>query len=626
MSAKGASRKYSGDNINVTEFLGRIAGLSREPRVHANPEDRFDAAKELLRDALDLVPACPGGNIASWNIAEGGNKRFQGDVPILVRPGHEIILDFFCSIALLREVIDRHLSRHEPGKAVSWGHFIMGDARTKPIIHSDLGGTNLIRGVASASYEPREDNRGLGVLDVRFSRPWLIRIREKHFKTAQEIHRLAAQTRASLPLREDHGYILARVDDLVAQMHRTIKNRVDGLVQDIGPLVADVAAVEFDDSFCSELLHAFGAGRMTDDLRAVARQMVFHALACPCPDQLSFLGYVPDISYLDRETGNELSSLALQVFLPTPLSSDALEWRVWSSLVSMVGREKSVHDFSSREGRRGFRKAEISLSHELNIFFGNIRKSSDQLMGRLPADVARNLADILLALDYIDVYRRILGGQGSDALPTLSNIFTPDVLAETSFRLAYSRAMYRGWVPEKLDGTIWTAEELWSVRSNWLQCDICLPAWIQPETLCGRGFDPRATYGAFWTLFLLIGAQAHAMDVAFPMNVRDRWNGDDLGDQQALVWVKYEQKAPGWQIEVGNRGSRSRDLVPGGRTGSREVISSLKPEPIRGWEFMIHDAHWREDSSGGNPVGAWIAQVCVKILEDVPWNQTVPNQ
>lgn len=610
MSVKGVTQRRKNRHVEPESFLGRISRLSREASDHADEETRFGIAKEVLRDTLDLASFCPGANAASWNIAEVGTRQFDRCMPILIRPGNEPILDFFCSIALLRAIIDRHLDRLARKEVVAWGHFIMGTAPRKAIIQADLKGTPGIKGILDARYHPRKQNHGLGILCVYLSADWLTRFLSTHASTLQKVHELARDTRSQLQLTPDGSYLLARVDKLVQTMPSALESKEgQALVQAVGPLVEEVESLDLGDDFLREMGKAFDTKLAVEGLDAVGRQMLFHAYVCPCPDRISTLGYIPDVSYRSPVNRNELSSLALQVFLPNSLPVDAEEWHMWSSLVSMVGREKSVHDFSRRAEQLGFQQGEYMISHEVDTPIGILNLERDRLS-----------AEGKLAIDYMEMWRRFVKREWSEALPEeLDELFRKKSrLFEIGFRFGYARALRRSQVPKRVvNGRLefWPYSDLLQQTGQWLDFDIELPdrllygesAWV---------FQVKT-----WLLFFLIASCQHVIKYAFAGVARfDDWS-DAKGVRRAQLTVTCRRRDRRTHvIEIANSGD-DRPPEPPCHTdvirpiGSGEFGSIEMPVPQRDKDrgaarvVTIHPS--RRTPGTGIDSARWVAEIVI---------------
>lgn len=359
---------------------------------------------------------------------------------------------------------------------------------------------------------------------------------------------------------------------------------------------------QIEKSECFQTLLA-GLGpifRTTDNLertKAFIRQMLVQAVLYPKDGPGATVAFLPDISHQDVRTEKQTSSTATQLFLRGPLLLNDPLWEMWATLVSLSGREKSVHDFSRRAEVSGFKKAEVNLSHELDTLIGTVEQEVKSSAGKL-------------SLQYIDTYRRILGFKQDEGMPDMfAGSFTSELLKEFTFRLAYPRASNRGWVPQKNDGSQWSPDELWKKHRLWMDCKIELPPWITPERLQGRTYDRKATHVAFWIFFLLISAQGHSIDYAFPLNVRNTWDGNDLGGERAKLSIASTSVATGWEIVIENRGSQSSIHPDPLRGSSKQIIESLGEQVVDGWTIRLE--HFAAQSAGSSTFYEWQSRITI---------------
>lgn len=243
--------------------------------------------------------------------------------------------------------------------------------------------------------------------------------------------------------------------------------------------------------------------------------------------------------------------------------------------------------------RQGAKRTEINLSHELPSVIDSIRQYAP------PRE--------LLKLNYLEMYYRILSRKVTDTWPVdLAQTFTATGLAENTFHMAYPRAKDRNWVPNRTDNELWTDENLWKNSHFWITYDIQAPAWLTPDCICGRHASAMTCYVAFWVYFFLITAQTHSMSHAFPIGVRDEWNGEELGDARALVSLEEIPVKNGWKLLISNRGSRHikpPDIV---RASSVEIVEEHAEHTINGCTITLSGFSFHSDYAGE---GRWVAEI-----------------
>lgn len=194
---------------------------------------------------------------------------------------------------------------------------------------------------------------------------------------------------------------------------------------------------------------------------------------------------------------------------------------------------------------------------------------------------------------------------------TLAALFTKEKLGEAVFRLAFPRASDRNWIPETLALAPWTPDELWAARDEWIRYELELPPWLKPENLRGREFTSKHAYVAFWVLFLLVASQGHSIDHAFPMNVRDRWDGTALGDERAQLILRTIKTDSGWDLLIENLGSRRSRPLDVVRCNTQRIIELFSERVIGDW--FIQMSPFVEIASAGSSAAKWQASIRISV-------------
>ncbi len=391
------------DDERMRFFLDRMYELSTRAAQALGTDARYSLASSLLSDVLCVGQvAVPMASLESWNVAERGSRKFEYEMPIQFREPR--FLDFFLCVLSLRLLIDAGgdyaVTRWEgEDRSTMWAHFLMGVARRKGLLQVDVAGT---RGLArELVIKPAAAPR---LYDVAISREWMARLRDSHGEVGDFVRSQSRRWRDGINLRTRDGYGECRLSDVrhaisdISLQHHAAPDDMGRLV---GRLMADVDAAAGMRNLQEEVRTIFDSDRGDHDTLAFLRQVILQSYICPCPDEMAAMAFIPDVSYHDKERG-EISSLALQVFLGERLPAEANEWRMWSSMVSLVGRGKTVHDYSQMEKEEGLEqgraKATKATIHHLKTKLPNILARLDTLthddLAPLAPLVRENLEDV----------------------------------------------------------------------------------------------------------------------------------------------------------------------------------------------------------------------------------------
>lgn len=516
MSNNGEQARSSELQPDNDRFLLSLFELSRSAFDHGPSENRRKAASDLLHKALSFCgPAALSGSIESWNVAQEGDLRFEGDVPILSRPGDPNLLTFYFAVVLLRRAlgsVDIRGGQYTDASpsATTWGQFLMGKARKKMILQADLAGvldgTDEIRITPTLKLESNTDTGDrfrFHLLDVKLGRAFLESLRERHRDFLNHI--MSDARKLAEPMITEAGptgggmaeYLLAKV--LEKGKSHGIKAYQAAGVDVLRDL--DESAVEHKAK--GQLAKAFGIEADTVGIIPFVRQLILQAFACPPGDAIRAVAFVPDIAFKDFGKRQVVTSTAVQIFLPSPLPPESPLWKMWAAMVSLAGREKSVHDFSRRAEQLGYQQGEYMISHEMDTPISLLNQEREKLSqsGRL-------------AIDYLELWRRHIKREWSDAPPPeMEAVYqSKGALLQTALRLGYARALRRSKIPRRVvDGRLrfWEFDELLQDLDHWLDVNIEIPA----DVMSGKA--PWVFQTKTWLMFQLIGACHHVITFAF---------------------------------------------------------------------------------------------------------------
>lgn len=166
----------------------------------------------------------------------------------------------------------------------------------------------------------------------------------------------------------------------------------------------------------------------------------------------------------------------------------------------------------------GYQEGEYMISHEMDTPISVLNREREHLSlnGRL-------------AVDYLELWRRLIKREWSDAMPPeMATVYeSTDALLQTALRFGYARSLRRSKVPRRVvDGRLrfWEFEELFHRLDQWLDVRIDLPEEVMLKQV------PWAFQAKTWLMFHLIGACHHGITFAF----EDCKRFDDWASAQTL--------------------------------------------------------------------------------------------
>lgn len=481
-------------------FLDAIFRQSRAVSPQRTEPNRYSAAARTLRDALEVSDeTLPGGSVESWNIAaDTARRRFETEMPILVRwPGNELIA-FYIAVILLRRSLAGTDAEAPTQYSTMWGHFLMGVAPRKKVVEAPLKGSDIPAGVATTALDKTEQ-----ILSIRLARRPLNDFCQTHSGLFSEVVKMAEMGAAKFLGSSDRSEDEWRELSLSMLQKHAAALPVQEFTARARTAVADLNDSALFNELREHLAERFGMNQRPDKCDPFARQLILQACLCPSETGISAVGFIPDVSQRVPGEDTDITSTALQVFLPKPLSVENPLWKMWAALVSIAGRGKSVHDFWDRAVRTGYQSGEFAIAHEM-----------DTPLGILDEDRQSLSEDGKLAVDYLELWRRFAKRDWSEALPGgLDESFqSNDTFLAHAFRLGYKRAQKRGVVPNKRGEsgiTSIAADELLSEKATWLDADIQLPL----DLLSAK---KRWVYQVkSWIFFFAVGAVHHAIKYSF---------------------------------------------------------------------------------------------------------------
>jgi len=238
--------------------------------------------------------------------------------------------------------------------------------------------------------------------------------------------------------------------------------------------------------------------------------------------------------------------------LPLSMREECEE--LFRTIVSPMEELSFAHINSERSKSVGFQQGEFMISHEVDTPVGVLNRERENLSqgGRL-------------AVDYLELWRRQMKRDWSDAMPPeMNQVYrTRGALFETALRLGYERAMRRSKVPKRMvDGRLrfWEPDELLRDLDKWLDVSIKLPE----ELMCNEAgwvFQAKT-----WLMFQLIDACYHTIRYAFERCRRfDGWDSADslLRSRLDLSWDDSGEGV--LSILLVNSGSENADDREGGK-------------------------------------------------------------
>lgn len=363
MMKDGRDTEVDGSEQRTRSFEDRMFMLATRPAQTHDKNARYLLGKDLLDGALDATDRCiPLLHVLSWNVAEPRGRRFEHNMPIWY--SQPLLLEPFLAILHLREALQGKRSTStvhawdDEESATMWGQFMMGIAHQKRIVQVDLAGSDDTAGIIDLVDLPEDAERSIPRLhNILISRTWLDTLRSRHAFLRNSVLEFSRSWAQKLGHPNPRSYLECSLQEVFSVIDRE-QDSPEGLklgaleMEVTRALMADVDAVVQDSRLHDNIARLFATPKERAQQCAFVRQMILQAYLCPCPDRVSVVAFIPDVSYMDMDHG-EISSIALEVFLPERLPSDASEWKRWASLVSLLGRGKTVHDYSKKERQEG---------------------------------------------------------------------------------------------------------------------------------------------------------------------------------------------------------------------------------------------------------------------------------
>jgi hypothetical protein len=363
MTRNDRETEAGGTEERTRSFEDRMFMLSTRPAQTHDKNARYLLGKDLLEGALDATDRCiPLLHVLSWNVAEPRGRRFEHNMPIWY--SQPLLLEPFLAILHLREALQGERSTStvhawdDEESATMWGQFMMGIAHQKRIVQVDLAGSDDTAGIIDLVDLPEDVERSIPRLhNILISRTWLDELRSRHAFLRNSVLEFSRSWAQRLGHPNPRSYLECSLQEVFSVIDRE-QDLSEGLklgaleMEVTRALMADVDAVVQDSRLHDKIARLFATSKDRAQQCAFVRQMILQAYLCPCPDRVSVVAFIPDVSYMDMDHG-EISSIALEVFLPERLQSDASEWKRWASLVSLLGRGKTVHDYSRKKRQEG---------------------------------------------------------------------------------------------------------------------------------------------------------------------------------------------------------------------------------------------------------------------------------
>lgn len=299
--------------------------------------------------------------------------------------------------------------------------------------------------------------------------------------------------------------------------------------------------------------------------------------------------------------------------LPSSMREECEE--LFRTIVSPIEELSFAHINSERSKAVGFQQGEFMISHEMDTPIGVLNRDRSKLSqgGRL-------------AVDYLELWRRQIKRDWSDAMPPeMNHVYrSKGALLEAALRLGYERALRRSKVPRHVvNGRLrfWEPDELLRDLDRWLDVSIELPEDIMSGE-SGWVFQAKT-----WLMFQLIDACHHAMTYAFEKCRRfDDWAAADAL-RRARLELSWSDSGDGvLSILLVNTGSEERGEREGGTQGDG-VLHPIRSSHVgivrmpfargpRGDADRRRVTVWPSQFAGRSPEGAFCWEARIEISKE----------
>lgn len=376
---------------------------------------RDEAFKDLLCE-LHAGSECSLAMIAleSWDVTKKDfESRFDVETPILYTD--KVHIELFRTIALVRTLNDR-IARTDPewgqGHSLAFMHFILGNAARKYAFVVDLAGTEGIdrhkvlrdrkgaapatgavdsqRAAAETSHGEAETSPS--VIEVLLPQSRLADLRRKHERLRSGIDSILQRNRpepdVAMATQEAPGIadlsMLVEQADRIADPGETtyydpdceiLLSLLRELQSDIDSDLKWTLPAATLAQWASGQEHVTEGSSLTGLASAFLRQAFLQAVLVARIHDCPMAIVIPDMSYKVSASGGDMgtvppggmetSSLALQFFPRGGMRSAIPDFAFWATLVSIVGRGKTVHDYSMLERERGREMVTMLSFHEV---------------------------------------------------------------------------------------------------------------------------------------------------------------------------------------------------------------------------------------------------------------------
>ena len=386
--------------------------------------------------------------LESWDVTRRDfESRFDVGTPILYTDESQV--EVFRTIALVRALNDR-IAELDPDwgqrHSLSFMHFILGNAAKKHAFIIDLAGTLEIDGHEVAKVD---GDGSPPVIRVRLPGGRLDELRKKHSRLSIGLGDILERIPSGAVRATNDSTGIARLSELVVPIPKlvdpeekaTYDSRCDSLIPLLRDLQSDIdtdldrlaPAVKMAE-LVSERDYLPATDPLVDLSTSFLRQAFLQAVLVPGMDDCPVAIIVPDMSHkvspsgrdmgTDVPGGTESSSLAVQFFPRGEMRTDDPDFSFWATLISIVGRGKTVHDFSLLEWERGHENALKETIHRLKTDLSNLltRLHPPILTGEdlapLSPGVLRNLEIVRqrLRLEVIKVQALYVRDRGRSAI------------------------------------------------------------------------------------------------------------------------------------------------------------------------------------------------------------------
>ncbi len=397
-------------------------------------------------------------------------------------------------------------------------------------------------------------------------------------------------------------------DDLAAAIRRVVRHPVDespwdyvrGL--DLRPLLDITADLgerpKSFDAAASPIVDEVLGGQAYKYLWRISPWMYLGHLVL-CTPSLYYRRETPPSVGSDIGGGGVL--YVVQGELSSPLLWDlyAISHRMCSIVSGIWDTAKVV---SQKAEAVGYQRGEYMISHEM-----------DTPLGILEMERGRLTPDGQLALDYLQLWRRFVKREWSDALPNgIDEAFhTDDDFFQRVLFLAFERAQIRNVVPKRMKGRrvdVWEREELLRHRDQWIDLQIEIPDEVR------SGSSRWSFQVKCWLLFLAIGALHHAIKYAFKkVSAFENWDSAK-GIQRAEFRLSSNRSGTTLRLCVQNAADEAAPEDPVKDDYLRAIRSNhlgrLRLPPTDGCAVTINP--FRRVGSDDSGRTLWTAEIVVE--------------